>query len=488
MGMMALLAAGSNPSITTRASWLFITTNNIREAFFRQGALIQGIMGSILLPGYVPPSQVPRAPLALHDSDGPDPFWDPMKFDDWSSVSFPSLHLTSWFDMFQKGGLRSAQNYYDHARCAVFFGCSCTLLVDALGHAGLHSIPTCSGCFPYNQTAQGLISNYHYAIGALLLFTYQHATNSVIAAGLNVFWAALTKLIPEKIVFVLGSGGNYLTSFNEWPEVESEPLYLAPNASLSSTPPPSTSISYVYDPADPAPTFGGWIFQDTNPNDSGSVDQSPLMTRNDVLHFDGAPLAADLPVCGALLAKLTVGSTANDTDFIVRLVDQYPTGERFLVAEGVIRMRWREQGLTPVPMLPGSVYEVSIDMWSACWIFAAGHRVGVDITSSSSFMYLPNPNTGLPLEADGIWPQGGELYKGKNITATNSVVVGPSKVILPVVSKSDLPVMDPLIIPGPTTPPAEEDLMEMGRKAMAYGSQHAQKGHKLSHRDFLARM
>jgi len=486
MGMMALLAAGANPHLVTRASWLFITTNSIREAFFRQGALMQGIMGAILLPGFVPPSQVPRAPLALHEGDGPDPFWDPVKFDDWSSVSWPSVHKTSWFDMFQKGGLRSATNMYDHARCAHFFGCSCTLLVDALGHAGLHSVPNCFGCFPYNTTAQGLIENYHYALGALLLFTYQGATNSVLAAGLNVFWAALTKLVPEKIVFVLGSGGNYLTSFNHWPKVDSQPLYLAPNASLSSGRPATTSnTSFVYDPSDPAPTYGGWYFQDTNPNDSGSVDQSPLLSRKDVIHFDGQPLDADLPLCGPLTATLTVGSTANDTDFIVRLVDQYPTGERYLVAEGVIRMRWRTQTLTPVPMALGEVYEVEIDMWNVCWIFAAGHRVGVDITSSSRFMYLPNPNTGLPLETDGIWPAGGEFYKGKNITATNSIVIGPSKLTLPVVSKSDLPVIDPLIIPSPTPPPADEELMQMGRRAMQYGERHALRGQKLPHRAFL---
>ena len=43
MGMMASLAAGANPHIVTRASWLFITTNSIKEAFVRQGALQQGI-------------------------------------------------------------------------------------------------------------------------------------------------------------------------------------------------------------------------------------------------------------------------------------------------------------------------------------------------------------------------------------------------------------------------------------------------------------
>ena len=46
------------------------------------------------------------------------------------------------------------------------FGCTSTLLVDALGHAGLYSIPNCSGCFPYNKTAQGLVTGYETALSA----------------------------------------------------------------------------------------------------------------------------------------------------------------------------------------------------------------------------------------------------------------------------------------------------------------------------------
>ena len=44
----------------------------------------------------------------------------------------------------------------------------------------------------------------------------------------------------------------------------------------------------------------------------------------------------------------------HDTDFIIRLVDQYPEsegGQRYLVAEGVVRMRWRGHVLTPATMV-----------------------------------------------------------------------------------------------------------------------------------------
>ena len=489
MGMTALLAADASPPVPTRASWLSITTNDLREAFYREGLFRSGIFGVIVMPGFIQASKVPRAPLAEREGNAQGlPFWEPLKFDEFSKVSWPSVHRTGWFDMFLKGGLRAAQGYYEHARCGFgVFGCSSTLLVDALGHAGLQGVPNftnCPLCFPYNKTAQGLVENFEMKLSTALLFVFQGATNDLIAAGLNVFWAAATKLLPQKIVYVLGSGGNYLTSFDQWPKPTSQTLYLAPDASLVWEQPAASagfSVTYVYDPSDPAPTFGGWLFQNSNPNGEGSVDQALLRERSDVIHFDGAPLAAPLAICGAISATLAVGSTANDTDFIVRLVDQYPSGERYLVAEGVVRMRWRNETSTPLPMAAGAVYEVGVDMWSACWIFAAGHRIGIDVTSSSSFAYLPNPNTGLPLEPDGIWPQGGEVYKGKNVTATNSVHLGASAVTLPTVSASALPPMGPLpniLSLLPKSLPAEAELLRMGAEARRVGEHHVRMGRK----------
>jgi putative CocE/NonD family hydrolase len=286
---------------------------------------------------------------------------------------------------------------------------------------------------------------------------------------LNVFYSAIMRLIPDKIVYVMGSGGNYMTTFDTWPIPVSQDLYLCSEGqnALCSDAPSGGSISYKYDPSDPAPTYGGWIFQNTNPNGEGCVDQQPLGSRKDVLQFNGETLVDDLAICGGdITATLSVGSTANDTDFIVRLVDQYPTGERYQVAEGIVRMRWRNKTATPLAMIPSGRYDVEVDMWSNCWIWKTGHRIGIDITSSSSFMFLPNPNTGLPLEEDGIWAPGGEYYKGENITASNTIMFGPSKISLPVVKVSDLPVSGPLVIPSPKAPPAREDLERTGREAM----------------------
>lgn len=469
MGMFALMAADPAYPVPTRAAWYSITTNNIREAFYRQGALITGIMGSILAPDYLPPDQTDRSQLSKHDSDGPDPFWDNMLFDKFETVNYPTLVRTSWFDMFLKGGLRTGKSLSEKARCTMskWFGCTTTLIVDALGHAGLGGIPDFDEyaykgfTYPVNQTAQNALTAYEQILSAILLFVFQKATNDVLMDGLIVFYDALMHLIPNNLVYVYGK--DYITSFSNWPVPKRWDMYFSSNGVLASKSPASSNQSYVYDPSDPAPTYGGNLFNSAPT--FGSVDQSLLSDRADVIQFDSAPVPQDLALCGETTATITVTSSAIDTDFVVRLVDQHPNnGPRYLIQEGVIRMRWRDQLVTPTMMEPGKPYEVEIDMWSACWIIKAGHSVGVDITSSSAFMYLVNPNTGGSLQAGGIWPQGGEYYTGPNVTATNSIIFGPSKVTLPVVNEADLPVMAPLIIPSSLSPPSSSELIEMGKR------------------------
>merc|ERR1711865_34048 len=466
MGMTALMAADAKPPVPMVAGWYSIMTNDLREAFFKQGAFVVGVFGSILGKPYLPPDQMPRAPLAAHESDGPDPYWEPVKMDKFELIRWPTVVRSAWFDMFQKGGLRTANGIYEKARCGAtrWFKCRSTLIVDALGHAGLDGIPSFKGAYPVNATAQSAAMTYESALAALLLFTFQDAKNQLLMDGLSVFYDTLMSLIPHKIVYVYG--GDYLTSFSDWPAVSLTDYYPTAEGEISTSSPSATNKSFVYDPADPAPTIGGNLFSGLNNGlgSYGSTDQSNNTNRTDVLQFNSAPLEADLALCGGVQALLTVSSSAKDTDFIVKLVDQNPSGERYLITEGIIRMRWRDQKLTPTMMEPGVPYPVEIDMWNTYWILKAGHRIGLDITSSSSYMYLPNPNTGGPLQADGMWPRGGEHYTGENVTATNTIIFGTSKLQLPVVDTSDLPMMGPLIIPTPTVPPSDDELIRMAMR------------------------
>ena len=93
---------------------------------------------------------------------------------------------------------------------------------------------------------------------------------------------------------------------------------------------------------------------------------------------------------------LHASSDAPDTDFVAKLVDVFPDGRAFNVAEGIIRARYRESLSAPKLLEPGKIYEFTIDMVGTSNVFLKGHRIRVDITSSHFPQFDRNPNTGEP--------------------------------------------------------------------------------------------
>ena len=135
---------------------------------------------------------------------------------------------------------------------------------------------------------------------------------------------------------------------------------------------------------------------------AGPRDQSPNEQRPDVLRYTSEELEEDYTAIGTVYATLYASSSAPDTDFVARLVDVYPDGQTIVVTDGIIRARAREiypgPGMIdpgePSPITPGEVYEYAIDLWATGITFLAGHRVGVEITSSSFPRWDRNLNTG----------------------------------------------------------------------------------------------
>lgn len=160
---------------------------------------------------------------------------------------------------------------------------------------------------------------------------------------------------------------------------------------------------YLYDPRDPCPTAGGPNFL---PGleiacNAGPLDQRAVEARPDVLVYTSAALDEPLEVTGPLTMVLYAATTAADTDFVARLSDVHPDGSALLLAEGILRARFRDGCETPKPIEPGRVTEYRINLVATSNLFKAGHRVRVDITSSSFPRFDANPNTGHPLGQDG---------------------------------------------------------------------------------------
>jgi len=210
---------------------------------------------------------------------------------------------------------------------------------------------------------------------------------------------------PPIKIFVMGE--NEWRYENEWPLARTAftKYYFHSDGSkdgwLSPEPPGDEPPNrYTYDPDDPVPTLGG---NHSSPQDKpefirvGAMDQRPNEGRDDVLVFTSAPVKEDTEVTGPVEVKLYAASSAKDTDFVARLIDVYPDGTAYNLTEGIIRAQFRESISEPPKLLvPGEIYEYTIDLMVTSNVFKKGHSIRVHVTSSGFPLWDRNPNTGLP--------------------------------------------------------------------------------------------
>jgi putative CocE/NonD family hydrolase len=201
--------------------------------------------------------------------------------------------------------------------------------------------------------------------------------------------------------------------------------------------------TFRFDPRHPAPTIGGNISSNANLMANGGYDQRPredthaarnrlpLSERADVLVFRTPPLEADMEVTGTVVVNLFVSSTAPETDFTAKLVDEippnadYPLGFDLNIGDSIIRTSYRESlDRRSAPLAPEKPNAVSIRLYPTSNVFKKGHRIRIDVSSSNYPRFDVNPNTGeLPNESRRMtW-------------ADNTVWHGPelSHVLFPVV-------------------------------------------------------
>jgi len=217
---------------------------------------------------------------------------------------------------------------------------------------------------------------------------------------------------------LLDHGGHWLEAA-DWPlpGTEYRDFYIHQNGSLSTGKPAADAAPFVYDfdPKNPVPTIGGSLTSGQPIFEGGGFDQRegekfygskhpglPLSARADVLSFETEPLTEDVAVVGPITVELHVSSDAPDTDFTAKLVDvyppneDYPTGYALNITDGIIRCRYRNSFEKPEPVVAGEVFKVKIEPFATANLFAKGHRIRLDISSSNFPKYDINPNTCAP--------------------------------------------------------------------------------------------
>ncbi len=151
---------------------------------------------------------------------------------------------------------------------------------------------------------------------------------------------------------------------------------------------------YAYDPRNPVPTMGGAVCCNPKVFPWGPIDQRTVERRRDVLVYDSRTLNEDMEVTGPVKVILHVSTSAPDTDFTAKLVDVFPDGHARNLADGILRLRYRQSLEKAVPARPNEVYSVTIDAGVTSNLFRAGHRVRLEISSSNFPRFDRNLNTG----------------------------------------------------------------------------------------------
>jgi len=208
---------------------------------------------------------------------------------------------------------------------------------------------------------------------------------------------------PALKIFVMGE--NRWHDENEWPLARTKwtNYYFHSagqansrngNGKLDTSAPGNEPVDkFDYNPDNPVPTLGGnWLgYKEWHP---GSFDQSKIEERNDVLVYMTDVMTEAVEVTGPIKVILYAATDVKDTDFTAKLVDIYPDGKAYNLCDGIIRARYRESLVKPSPLEPGKIYKYEIDMWATSNLFKAGHRIGVEISSSNFPQFDRNSNCG----------------------------------------------------------------------------------------------
>ncbi|MBM3746054.1 MAG: CocE/NonD family hydrolase [Acidobacteria bacterium] len=196
--------------------------------------------------------------------------------------------------------------------------------------------------------------------------------------------------------YVFETGANAWHQLGAWPprNFAAKTLYFAEGGKLSMTAPSADGFDeYVSDPAKPVP----YLNRPGGPmnGDYMTEDQRFAAARPDVLVYQTDPLEADFTIAGPVTAALHVSTSGTDSDFVVKLIDVYPSGYtqppgqtyplgsyQQLVRGEPFRGKFRNSFSKPEPFKPGKLAKVQFDLPDVYHTFRRGHRVMVQIQSS----------------------------------------------------------------------------------------------------------
>nr|WP_246359754.1 CocE/NonD family hydrolase [Stakelama sediminis] len=198
---------------------------------------------------------------------------------------------------------------------------------------------------------------------------------------------------------------NHWDRFADWKVASNQvltPIYLQADKGLGFEKAATGSDSYVSDPAHPVPymqrpipasnedRWRTWLVQ----------DQRFVSDRKDVLSYQTPVLTKTVRLEGAPIADIFAKTTGTDGDFVVKVIDVYPStdpadpkmgGYELPIAMDIFRGRYRKSFSKPSAIPANTVQEYKFRLPTVNYEFKPGHRIMVQIQSTLFPVYDRNP-------------------------------------------------------------------------------------------------
>jgi putative CocE/NonD family hydrolase len=248
------------------------------------------------------------------------------------------------------------------------------------------------------------------------------------------------------------SGTNTWKSYTHWPPPESQPrnLFLLPGGVVGISDPAKSELrlvssanaakaaaagdkftEYISDPANPIPYRHRPIETTYSDNSHWYTwmveDQKTLLAgRNDYASWSTSVLDHDVTIAGDVIADLFASTSGTDSDWVVKLIDEYPAtpqapvtapapaasvpgqipppppsanatpSYQLIINAEIFRGRYRTSFDHPSAIPANTPEEYKFSLHAADHTFLTGHKIVVQIQSTWFPLYDRNPQTFIP--------------------------------------------------------------------------------------------
>lgn len=309
-----------------------------------------------------------------------DAWWDRYDFISAApEMIVPALHITGWFDFWTDGTIRRFQAWQERGSPSA--AGKQRLLIGPWGH-GIES----HGVGDYRLEDNGKV--YCDCQIRRFLDYWLKGEQNGIESEPPIHYFEVHPPINRQ-------AGRWRAT-SRFPECETKTYYLRQAGVLTLEPPlESECVEFEYDPKRPWRTRNGVCHIYDGPRE---VSQEMKACAH--LFFQTEPMQEPIVLVGPVGVSVYAEADAPSNDLMGMLMDIWPDGRRFMMVNGIQRIKWTADAQVPLPISEANS-EISFIIGWTGYVVPKGHRIGLAISGGNWRQYERNPQNGKLFYVDG---------------------------------------------------------------------------------------